>query len=204
MKKNLSLLTLNITFVVLVSKVLALIREIVLELSLIIPDAYTLVQSLVTTLEGIFMAATLAFMPVYQIYKLRNNTEKKEFLDSVYTILTVITCLAALLCLLSGDLIFKLLSPGLDKETYAISVNIFKILVFAIPTTFLVSMQGQHLRCESSLLLPAAVSIPAHILVIISFLYIAPISGIMYLFCTWFSDSNDTSTYCFNKKIISL
>lgn len=181
MKKNLSLLTLNITFVVLVSKVLALIREIVLAYAYgtsVTADAYTLVQSLVTTLEGIFMAATLAFMPVYQIYKLRNNTEKKEFLDSVYTILTVITCLAALLCLLSGDLIFKLLSPGLDKETYAISVNIFKILVFAIPTTFLVSMQGQHLRCESSLLLPAVVSIPAHILVIISFLYIAPISGI--------------------------
>jgi putative peptidoglycan lipid II flippase len=119
MKKNLSLLTLNITFVVLVSKVLALIREIVLAYAYgtsVTADAYTLVQSLVTTLEGIFMAATLAFMPVYQIYKLRNNTEKKEFLDSVYTILTVITCLAALLCLLSGDLIFKLLSPGLDKD----------------------------------------------------------------------------------------
>lgn len=181
MKNKISIVTLNVTILVIFSKILALVREVVLAYAYgtsTTADAYTLVQSLVTTLEGVFMASTLAFMPLYQAYKLKKNDERIAFLNSMYTVLAVLSLIVSVFCVFSGDFIFKIISPGLSKETYAIATDIFKILVFAIPLNFLVTMAGQHLRGEGSLLIPAAVSIPAHILVIIGFIYIAPLYGI--------------------------
>lgn len=181
MKKNISFITLNVTILVILSKILALVREIVLAYAYgtsTTADAYTLVQSLVTTLEGVFMASTLAFMPLYQAYKLKKDSERLAFLNSMYTVLTVVSLLVSIFCVFSGDFVFKILSPGLNQETYTTATDIFKILVFAIPLNFLVTMAGQHLRGENSLLIPAAVSIPAHLLVIVGFIFIAPKYGI--------------------------
>lgn len=133
--KSLAKSAMAVTIMMLLSKILGLLREVLLANQFgtsYIVDAYTIAISLPTVLFTIFASGfSHSYLPVYS--RLRDEEKKRYFFNNVLTIFTVISIFIAIVCFVGSDLLVHILAPGFDGKVAEITSVFIKIVVIYLP-----------------------------------------------------------------------
>lgn len=172
-------LTIAVTSIVIITKILGLCRDVALAFSFgtsAQTDAFVLALSITIIFEAFTKSVSLAFIPIYK------NLEKEKiqnFLNTFYSISILLLFIITFILICSANLIVEILAPGFSIQTKALAIQILKIILLGLPLFFLVMFESQHLRAENYFIVPSYMSGILNLLLIFGFIYIAPIFGII-------------------------
>ena len=119
----------------LVSKVLGLLREVFLAQQFgtsYIVDAYTVACTLPTVLFTLFASGfSNSYLPVYM--RINEAERKNYFFNNLTCLLTLFSLVLTAVCLLGSNIVAKVLAPGFDEDTSALTVRFLQGIVFYLP-----------------------------------------------------------------------
>lgn len=141
-----------ITFILIGSKVLALLKEVVLAKQFgttYIVDSYTIACSLPTVLFTLFASGVSnTYVPVY--LRIKENTKKNTFFWSVVIALTIISCLISSVCLFKADVIVEILAPGFVGKIKELTILFVRIVTLYLPFFTIFNILMAHLAAQES------------------------------------------------------
>lgn len=142
-----------ITIMMLISKVLALGKEILLAEKYgtsYITDAYMIAISLVNVLFSIYANGFAnSYLPVFMRIK---QGEEKNFFNNTFSILIVISLVFSTLCFIFSDFLVDILAPGFNMRGKQLTGNFIRIIVFYLPFYTASSLFSAHLSVKERFL----------------------------------------------------
>lgn len=134
-----------ITIMMLISKVLALGKEMLLAEKFgtsYITDAYMVAISLVNVLFSIFTNGFAnSYIPVFMRVE---EKERKNFFNNIFNILVLCSLAISIICFIFAKNLVSILAPGFDERSKVLTINFIKIIVFYLPFYTAFSVLSAH------------------------------------------------------------
>lgn len=172
MRKGFAKTTLLLGICGLISKMMGLLREVVLA-SLFGAtqnmDAFSVADLMANILGNLVLTGMgIAVIPVYSAILARQDpAEGENFASNALSILLAVFLAAGTVCMIYTDAIIAIGAPGLPPEGHILAVKLTRIiipgLIFSVFYTFMVAIQ----HCHSQFLYPALAGIPSNLVLIV-------------------------------------
>ena len=143
-----------IGFLTLMSRIAGYIRDMVMAYffgATAFTDAFWIAFRIPNLLRRLFAegSLTISFIPVFtEMLEKRDKTEAKKVADIVFSLLFSITLIISVLGVIFSPYIVKLFAYGFDKETFALSVSLNRIM---FPYIFFISLTALSMGVLNSL-----------------------------------------------------
>lgn len=149
-KNNLSNAALIMFIMLLLSKILGLLRDVLLAYRFgtsYINDAYTIAITVPSILFAIFVSGfSESYIPFFA--RLKTDREKIAFFSNIISALVIISFLVAIFCSLNSDFIVKMLAPGFHGKTAALTGSYISIIAWAFPFYAAFSILSAQLQIQ--------------------------------------------------------
>ena len=171
-KKNVGSLMLIIVF----SKLIGMFRDVVLANCFgtsNVSDAYLIAIS-VPTLIFYFIGHSLstAYIPMYnKIKSTKGESKAHDYTNIIISIAMVICTIIVIILLISPDFMVKLFAAGFDDATTNIASYYIRVSAFSLYFMTLVNVYGSYLQIYENFVVPAMVSVPRNIVIILSIIF---------------------------------
>lgn len=147
--------SIGLFIITLVSKLLGMLREMVLAYKYgasYITDAFIISNTLPTVIFSIILSGiTRSYIPIYA--RITNDDDKKKFNNNVMTTMILISVVMMLIFLLGKGLIVKLLAPGFDVKTYEIALKMTSIILLLLPIKAMFNVLAAYLNSIESFII---------------------------------------------------
>lgn len=168
--KKLSRMALVMFFILLLSKILGFLREILLAYKYgtsYINDAYTICTSLPAVLFALFASGfTQSYIPAYTRSE---NSKKQDFFSNIITVLFCASIIIACICVIFDRQIMYFLAPGFDKQTQDLAELFIDIVVWYLPIYVIFNILSANAQIKESFLVTSCCDyIIVNIIIIIS------------------------------------
>lgn len=177
--------TLTLMLVIVVAKFIGMFRDIVLANyfgTSNVSDAY-LVAALVPTSVFYFIGNSIstAYIPMYsKVKEEKGEKVAQSFSNNLLNIGLVVSTLIVVFLVFCPMVAVRLFATGFDEETASIAADLIKISSPSIYFMTIVSVFTGYLQANKSFIVPAAVSVPRNIAIVMS-IVVAAWYGINYL-----------------------
>ena len=171
--------------VIIVAKLVGMLRDIVLANyfgTSNISDAY-LIASSVPTLLFYFIGHSIstAYIPMYNKAKYeRSEKSSLTYTNSIINISFIIATFLVFFLFAWPESVVKLFASGFDVETKLITAKIIRISAVSLYLMVFVSVLGGYLQANKNFVIPAMVSLPKNVAIVVS-IAIAAMYGIEWL-----------------------
>ena len=166
--------------VILFAKILGMLRDVVLANyfgTSNVSDAYLIAVSIPNYLF-FFVGHSLstAFLPMYNKVK-HNKGEKKaqRYMNSLICCALVISTVAVALLLIFPDPVVRLFAAGFDTETVGIASTFVRLSACSLYFMTIINVWGGYLQAKGNFIIPASVSVPRNIVIMISIYFAATV-----------------------------
>lgn len=171
--------------VIVVSKLVGMARDVVLANyfgTSAISDAYLIAVSVPTLLfYFIGHALSTAYLPMYNKIKSEEGIGAAErYSNNLMCISLVISTLLVLLLLLCPRAVIKVFAAGFDDATASVAARFIQISAVSLYFMVIINIWGGYLQANANYLIPAAISLPRNIVIILS-IVIAAGTNIFFL-----------------------
>ena len=159
--------------VIVFSKVLGMLRDVVLANyfgTSNISDAY-LIASSVPTLLFYFIghALSTAFLPMYNKVKLdRGEKAADNYVHNLLCTSLIISTVIVIVLLVFPEAVVKIFAAGFNQETVKIAVDFIRVSSFSLYLMTVISVWSGYLQAKSNFIIPAMVSVPRNIAIMVS------------------------------------
>ncbi len=169
----------------LVSKILGFGREVALASAYgtsAYSDAYLIALNIPNVIfASIGAAIGTTFIPLYyDIETNRGNNEALLYTNNITNIISTISIIIALICLIFTEPIVKLFAVGFNGETLTLAVKLTRVLIIGILFIGLSNIMTAYLNIKGNFTVPGLIGVPYSFIIIISIL-ISKKFGIMTL-----------------------
>ena len=177
--------TLTLMLVIVVAKFIGMFRDIVLANyfgTSNVSDAY-LVAALVPTSVFYFIGNSIstAYIPMYsKVKEEKGEKVAQRFSNNLLNIGLVVSTLIVVFLVFCPMVAVRLFATGFDEETASIAADLIKISSPSIYFMTIVSVFTGYLQANKSFIVPATVSVPRNIAIVMS-IVVAEWYGIIYL-----------------------
>lgn len=136
-------------------------------------DAYFIAQTLPHVLFAVVGASMgEVFLPIYMERQNLSGQLANQFANTIINISLIATSVISLICIALSPHIIKILAPGFDREGIYVSSSLFRIMAFSFTLTSLSYMLAGILQSHSRHTMPALISIPSNVsMIIISLMF---------------------------------
>ena len=162
-----------VVFIILITKCLGMFRDVILANyygTTNISDAY-LIASSVPTLVFYFIghALSTAFIPMYnKIKEEKNESEAIKYTNSLINISLIISTVLFILIMVFPNFIVRLFAAGFDNDTNIIASQFIRISSFSLFLMVLINIFSSYLQIHKNFVIPAFISFPRNIIIILS------------------------------------
>lgn len=199
--------TLGIMIVTMLSKVLGLVREMVLGAYYSVGDysqIYLMSMNIVLTLFTIIASAVVTtFIPLYlENYNLGEDEQGNKFTNNIINIVIIICTLIIILGLIFTDKLVSIFAPGYEGDKFLMTVKFTRIVLSGGLFISLTRIMSSFLQAKEKFTVSSISGIPFNIIIIISIIlsskyniYILPIGVLLamisqYIFQFIFASKN--------------
>lgn len=178
--KKLSQSSVTLMFVIIVSKLIGMLRDVVLANyfgTSNVSDAY-LIASTVPTFLFYFIGHSLstAYIPMYNKVRTERGEEAAhKFTNNLLTIAILLSTVIVIILLLFPTVIVRVFAAGFDIETAQIAARLIRISVPSIYLMTMVNVCSGYLQANRSFLAPAFISFPRNLAIMVSVILAATI-----------------------------
>lgn len=142
-------------------------------------DAYLVAMSVPTVLFSNFFGPLQATtIPVYTRYLQEGKTKARALAGSLFCSVAFLSLASATLGFIFAPHLVRILAPKFSGETYALTVELARIMIPAIPFVALAPVITAFFHSHRSFLVPAAVGFPFNVILIFAILYFGSRYGI--------------------------
>ena len=171
--------TLMLMVITIISKVLGLVRELVLGGiygTTLYSDAYIVAMNIPGTLFSLIgIALSTTFIPLY--YENNNSIEESnKFVNNIFNITLVLSIILVLFVLLFTGSIVKIFAVGFKEDTFKLTVEFTKIMILGSLFMGTSSILTSFLQAKEDFIISGLVGIPFNIIIIISIVLSSKVS----------------------------
>ena len=163
--------TIKVMIITIIAKILGFIRDkVVLNFFGTGPvtEAFTLAYGIPSTLLAVVVTALVTgFIPMYTRVKQNDDENSNDFTNNVFNILVMFGFVLGLIMFLFPEVIVKLAAAGFNEETHMLASTFVRIISFSALTVSIMQLGVGYLNVNQSFILPAAISLPSNIVIII-------------------------------------
>ena len=164
---------LTVMVLTVISKALGFAREMVLSYDYgasSITDAYLISQTVPAfVFSFISVGIATGFVPIYsRIVNERGKLEADKFTSNLSNTLVLVAAILVVMVLIFTRPIVKFFASGFTGETLVLAMKLTKISVFGVCFTNLVNIFSAYLRLHGNFSVPALVSFPMNLVIILS------------------------------------
>ena len=142
-------------------------------------DAYLVAMSVPTVLFSNFFGPLQATtIPVYTRYLQEGKARARTLAGSLFYSVAFLSLASAILGFIFAPCLVRILAPKFSGGTYALTVELARIMIPAIPFVALAPVIIAFFHSHRSFLLPAAVGFPFNVILIFAILYFGSRYGI--------------------------
>lgn len=170
MRKNIIL----IMIITIITKVFGFLREIALTYfygASAISDVYLIAETIprsIFALVGTGLATT--FIPIYnKIQKEKGEEEGHRFSSNVMNSVLILTAVIIFIVLFFTPQVVNLFASGFEGETMALAITFTRISIIGILFSGLIYILNAYLQLRDSFVIPALISLPMNLVIILSF-----------------------------------
>ncbi|PTQ57945.1 MAG: putative peptidoglycan lipid II flippase MurJ [Candidatus Carbobacillus altaicus] len=168
MSRGLYTTTVAIMVITLVSRILGFLRETAIAAyfgASEVSDAFFIAFSI----PGVLFAAMASaigttFIPVYQRL---GKEDRTYFMHNITSVLIVMSLAVTVISIFFAPYLVKIFAPGFETETFHLSVQLTRILLWMVVLLTLNALFTAYLQSHQYFLMPAAVGIPFNIVVVL-------------------------------------
>lgn len=177
--------TLVLMAVIVVAKLIGMSRDVVLANffgTSNVSDAYLIAISVPTLLfYFIGHALSTAYLPIYNKVKHeKGEKEAKTYSSNLICIALLLCTVLVLVLLIFPEGVIKLFAAGFDEKTVALTAQFVRYSAASLYFMTVVNVWGGFLQANSNFILPAMVSVPRNIVLIVS-IAVAALYDVRYL-----------------------
>lgn len=178
--KNFAQNTVVLMCVIFFAKILGMLRDVVLANyfgTSNVSDAYLISVSIPSFLF-FFVGHSLstAFLPMYNKIRHEEGEEKAQlYMNALICGACVISTIAVVFLLCSPQTIVKIFAAGFDEETTQIASTFIRICSFSLYFMTIINVWGAYLQAKNNFLIPASVSVPRNVVIMVSIVLAAKI-----------------------------
>jgi len=171
--------------VIVFSKLLGMARDVVLANyfgTSAVSDAYLIAVS-VPTLLFYFIGHSLstAFLPMYNKVKQEQGAEAADRYMNNLTGISLLCCTVIVVVLIAApEIVVRIFAAGFDQETTDIASSFIRISACSLYFMAIVNIWGGYLQAGQNYLIPAMISVPRNVVIMISVVLAAKIH-VLYL-----------------------
>lgn len=142
-------------------------------------DAYFVAMSIPTVIfSSIFVPLQTTTIPVYTRYLQKGKAEAQGLAGSLFYSIVILSLFSAFLGFVFASPMVRLLAPRFTGETSALTVELARMMMPAVPFVALAPVVTALLHSHRSFLLPAAAGFPFNLILIFAILGFGPHYGI--------------------------
>ena len=162
-----------VMLITMITKVLGFGREVILSYiygASDITDAYLISRTIPSTIFS-FISAGIAtgFIPMYsRILNEKGQLSANRFTSNLINTLLLLASIIVVFVLLFTQPIVKMFASGFSGETLILAVNFTRISIFGVYLTALINVFVGLLRLYENYVVPALITVPLNIIIIIS------------------------------------
>lgn len=170
----------TLMFVIIISKLIGMLRDVVLANyfgTSNVSDAY-LIASTVPTFLFYFIGHSLstAYIPMYnKIRAEKGEDAARKFTNNLLTVAILLSTVIVLILLLFPTVVVRFFAAGFDMETAQIAARLIRISVPSIYLMTMVSVCSGYLQANKNFLVPAFISFPRNLVIMVSVILAASI-----------------------------
>lgn len=184
--KKVAGIALVITIITFSSKLLGLLRDILLANyygTSVSSDAYVMAQSILSVFTILLVNALgTAFIPMLSDYKVnRSEKENKGLINNVYTISFLITTVISVVLLLFIKPVVGFFAPGFSAEAQQLTQMVTMVMVPTISLSVIVLLNNSFLQTRGSYFVPALYGFPSNLALITGMIFFTSQFGIVGL-----------------------
>lgn len=159
--------------VILVSKIVGMLRDVVIANyfgTSNVSDAFLIALSVPTLLFYLIgHALSTAYIPMYNRVKVEKGEKAAQrFSDNLLTIAMILSTLIVLVLLFFPGVVVKIFAAGFDQKTADIAIRLIRISTPSIFIMCAVYVFGGYLQANKNFLVPAAISLPRNVVIVIA------------------------------------
>jgi len=171
-------ISLQIMIVVLFSKCLGFVKEILLAYffgASGVTDAYIISYTIPTTIFAfISNGVTIGFVPIYsRVFGEQGFGAANRYTNNVSNILLLMASVVVGVTLLATEPIVRLFASGFNAETMALAVGLTRISVFSVYFTAILVVFSNFVRIHGYYVIPAAVGLSMNVGIILAIVFSA-------------------------------
>ncbi len=184
--KKVAGIALVITIITFSSKLLGLLRDILLANyygTSVSSDAYVMAQSILSVFTILLVNALgTAFIPMLSDYKVnRSEKENKGLINNVYTVSFLITTAISVILLLFIKPVVGFFAPGFSPEAQHLTQMVTMVMVPTISLSVIVLLNNSFLQTRGSYFVPALYGFPSNLALIAGMIFFTSQFGIVGL-----------------------
>lgn len=184
--KKVAGIALVITIITFSSKLLGLLRDILLANfygTSISSDAYVMAQSILSVFTILLVNALgTAFIPMLSDYKVnRSEKENKGLINNVYTISFMITVVISIVLMLLIKPVVGFFAPGFSPEAQHLTQMVTMVMIPTISLSVIVLLNNSFLQTRGSYFVPALYGFPSNLALITGMIFFTAQFGIVGL-----------------------
>ena len=171
--KNAKRNTVIVTAIIVVSKLIGMLRDVVLANyygTTNVSDAY-IIASTVPTLLFYFVghALSTAFLPIYNKVKQEKGEDLAlRYMNNLLFCSFIICFLFACLLIFFPEVVAKIFATGFDEQTIKLSANLIRTCAVSLFFMVIINIWSGYLHAKENFVVPAAISLPRNAVIIVS------------------------------------
>lgn len=171
--KNLKQSTLVLMLIIVISKLMGMLRDIVLANyfgTSNVSDAYLIAISVPTLLfYFIGHALSTAYLPMYNKIRYdKGETEAQKYSNNLICISFCLCTIIVVVLIFFPEAVIKLFAAGFDDDTVELTAKFIRYSAASIYFMTIVNIWGGYLQANNNFIIPASISVPRNIVLIIS------------------------------------
>lgn len=184
--KKVAGIALIITIITFSSKLLGLLRDILLANyygTSISSDAYVMAQSILSVFTILLVNGLgTAFIPMLSDYKVnRSESDNKGLINNVYTVSVLITAVISVILLIFIKPVVGFFAPGFSPEAQHLTQMVTMVMIPTISLSVIVLLNNSFLQTRGSYFVPALYGFPSNLALITGMIFFTSQFGIIGL-----------------------
>lgn len=184
--KKVAGIALIITIITFSSKLLGLLRDILLANyygTSISSDAYVMAQSILSVFTILLVNGLgTAFIPMLSDYKVnRSESENKGLINNVYTVSFLLTAVISVVLLIFIKPVVGFFAPGFSSEAQHLTQMVTMVMIPTISLSVIVLLNNSFLQTRGSYFVPALYGFPSNLALIAGMVFFTSQFGIVGL-----------------------
>lgn len=184
--KKVAKIAVVITVLTLFGKFIGMFREVLLAThygTTIQSDAYVMSQSIIQILTTLVVAALgTAFIPMLTRYKENHSKDEyRNFINNVYTITVTVAIIIDIVIYVFLDQVISVFAPGFSAEARIITKSLVVYMLPMIIISVIVTLNNSYLQVNGSFYIPALISYPSNLVLIVCMGFFSETFGILGL-----------------------